>query len=349
MSIPKGWRAQRPLAEREQWHRRTVLIAVGALLVLGTSPVFGHHIASDLTASLAGRDHLLNLCLVAAHELLSPVHSGFHIILVLGVAYAVFDRARAAIHARGTLGTLAGRLPLNGDLFETAAHRAGVDPGNVRVIRHLPVPAFTAGWIRPRIYVAAKLRDTLTENELVAVLAHEQAHLERRDPLRLSALRFLACMLFYVPALRRLADDLADEAEIMADDAATTWSGVDPLALASAILKLAQFQPMARRVAVVGFHRDGLLERRIRRLAGEEPAIATHVTRRSIVGAGSLLAAVWVSGLMMAHPLPAETPVPAAHENHAAHCQHDGAWAFSHLFCRGLGATPAARCPHAGQ
>ena len=39
----------------------------------------------------------------------------------------------------------------------------------------------------------------------------------RRDPLRLSLMRFLACTLFYIPALRRLADDLTDEAEIEAD------------------------------------------------------------------------------------------------------------------------------------
>jgi Zn-dependent protease with chaperone function len=352
MSTAGSHGIQRSLAGREQRHRRVALLAVAALLILGTSPVFGHHLASQLSTSLAGRDHLLNVCLVALHELLAPVHSVFHVLLIVGIGYAILDRLRAANRARGTLGRLEGRVPGPTDVFAAAARHAGVRREDLLVVDSLPVPAFTAGWLRPRIYLATGLRDALTQDELVAVLAHEQSHLVRRDPLRLFTLRFLACLLFYVPALRRLADDLADEAEIVADDAATAHAGVQPLALASAILALAKFARLDRHSAAVGFHRDGLMERRIRRLAGEEPEIATHVTRKSLVGAGSLLVAVWVSGLMMAHPLPDQTAVSAGHGGHSTHCEHHGAWAFSHLFCRGFTSsaqtTAGGHCPHAG-
>ena len=201
--------------------------------------------------------------------------------------------------------------------------------------------------------------------QLEAVLAHEAAHVTRRDPLRLSLLRFLACMLFYIPALRRLADDLADEAEIDADDAAVARS--EPLVLASAMLALASwavprgvsgavpsllagsavaFQPFAP------FQRVDLLERRVRRLAGEPTTVGTHVTRRSLGGAGATLVAVWVSGLMMAHPLRADGPAATLPQDHASmsHCRHRGAFALSHLFCLGLHSHPSGTpCPHTGQ
>ena len=336
------------LWSREQRHRRGLLLAIAALLVLGTSPVFGHHLVTSVSESLIGRDHLLSICLVALHALLSPVHLLFHLLLAAGAVYGIIDRSRAVWYARGTLGRLAGRRPQAGDWCDDAAAIAGVARGGIRIVDDLPVPAFTAGWLRPRIYLSAELRDALTGDELAAVLAHEQSHVVRRDPLRLFTMRFLACLLFFIPALRRLADDLADEAEIVADDAAVARPGVRPLALASAILALASYRGVDQRTAVVvGFHRDELIERRIRRLAGEQPGIGTRVTRRSLFGAGSLLVAVWTSGLIMAHPLPAQASVGApGHAGHAAHCQHHGYWAFTHLFCGGVSAGP---CPHAGR
>jgi hypothetical protein len=177
-------------------------------------------------------------------------------------------------------------------------------------------------------------------------------------------LRFLACTLFYIPALRRLADDLTDEAEIDADDAAVSRGA--PLALASAILVLAQWADEHRvargivpfpRGAAAGFtffapfQRVDLLERRVRRLAGEEADVGTHVTRRSLAAAGAVLVAVWVSGLMMAHPLPAATVNEGrAHSHVASHCRHLNESALSHLFCLGWRSRPlTAPCPHTGR
>ncbi len=70
--------------------------------------------------------------------------------------------------------------------------------------------------------------------------------------------------------------------------------------------------------------------RRIRRLAGETSVVASHLTRRSLLGAATMLCVVWVSGVIVSHPMPA-----AGAHAHAAHCEHPGEGAFSHLFCRG--------------
>lgn len=327
------------LALREQSHRRLTLLAIASLLLLSTSPVLGHHLPLAADELLAGVDHVGALCLTALHLLLEPIHHLFHLVIIAGLAYAVWDRLSAWRRTRRTLQALETRVPAPAGFLWRAATDAGLDPRCVRVATGLPNPAFTVGLLRPRVYVAEALAGYLEHAELVAVLAHERAHVERRDPLRLSLLRALACSLFWIPALRRLADDVADEAEVRADDAAAVGR---PVVLASAILRLAQWPTVHASVNAVGFNQPDLLDRRIRRLIGQEPPVRSHVTRRSLAAAAGALALVWASGLSAVHPLPATSPIL-----HERHCDHRGEWAIAHLFCRGARLTPApGACPH---
>lgn len=329
------------LTRREQTRRRLTLLSIAGLLLLSTSPVFWHHLPVAVDRLLVGMDHVGAVCVTALHLLLAPVHRGFHVVLVAGFAYALWDRVRAWRRARALLGALQSRRPAPDDRYWRAAADARLDPRRVRVVRGLPVPAFTVGMLRPRVYVAGSLASRLTAGELTAVLAHERAHLDRRDPLRLACLRALACTLFWIPALRRLSADVTDEAEVLADDAA---AGDRPLVLARAILALASWPTERRHARLgVGFGGADLLDRRIRRLAGEEVAVRSHVTRRSIAGAAGALALVWISGVLMAHPLPSASEL--AHERH---CDHRRQSAIAHLFCLGSPfKDPAEDCPHA--
>ncbi len=339
---------------REQSHRRVVLVGVAGLILLSTSPVLGHHVTEGMSELFAGRDHVWALCVIALHLLLEPVHRVFHWLLLGGLAYALWERGRAWFSLRRVLGRLDVSSPP--PEFVRAASRAGVDAHALRVISGLPNPAFTAGWVSPRIYLARELGGFLNEAELTAVIAHEHAHVRRRDPARLSALRFLGHALFWLPALRRLAEDAADEAEIRADDEATRGA---PLTLASAILGLARWHAAPSGLVearagdsalkgsgVVGIQRDGLLDRRIRRLLGEETPVRSHVTSRSLAAALAGLVLVWVSGLAVAHPLPTAGSPHAT----AAHCLHEDSSAISHLFCLGWRYSPQGGvvdgCPH---
>ena len=318
----------------EQAHRRAVLLAIAVLLVLGMSPLFGHHLPIGLNAALAGRDHIWALCVVALHDLLAPVHGSFHVLFLTGLAYASWDRLRAWRSVRRALSPVAVLPPGPDGSIWRAATAAGLDAGRVQVVPGLPTPAFTAGWLFPRVYVAAELGDRLSEAELAAVLAHEGAHLARRDPLRLSVLRFLGYALFWIPALRRLAGDVADESEVRADDVAAERHG---LALASAMVRLAAREGPAGRPLGVGFTHGDLLERRVLRLTGEDVPPRSRVTRRSLAGAAFALALAWSSGMAVAHPMPA---------GRDAHCDHHGAAAFCHLFCRSGLHGAVDDCPH---
>jgi Zn-dependent protease with chaperone function len=324
------------LVRSEQRRRRLVLLTLAALLVLSISPVLGHHIIGAVPWLAASRQHVGILCLVALHHLLAPVHTAFHVLLYGGLAFATFDRLRAARRHAHIMRALPLETPSTIDPVSVAARHIGLDPARVRVVDGLPNPAFTTGWWRPRVYVARDLSHRLSADELSAVLAHEAEHVRRRDPLRLFTLRFLASVLFWLPAIRRLVEDLADETEITADDAAAHRHA---LPLASAILRLAGANVDTAEPAV-GLQRVDLMARRIRRLAGEDASVGTHVSRASIGAAGSALLLAWASGLMVLHPL-----VPST--DPSAHCLHRGSWAITHLICPGRQANSTSDlCPH---
>jgi Zn-dependent protease with chaperone function len=115
------------------------------------------------------------------------------------------------------------------------------DP-SVTVIDDPRPAAFCAGYARPRVYVSQGALSELGPEELGAVLAHEALHCRQRDPLRIACVAVLSHALFFVPVMRRLTDRFRALAELAADDAALVTTGGDPSALASAMLRFAEFE-----------------------------------------------------------------------------------------------------------
>jgi Zn-dependent protease with chaperone function len=325
------------LIEREARHRRSLLLIIAVLLLLATSPVLVHHLGSGIGTMLHGRDHLWVICLVALHELLEPVHVGFHALLIAGIIYAVVDRARAWRTVSRTLHVVSARRVDPASRLAAAATAAAVPADLIRVLDGSPMPAFTTGWWRPSIYVDASLAQQLSDAQLAAVLAHEHAHVIRRDPARLTLLRALGCLFFWLPALRRLSDDVADDAEVIADDFAARGNAV---ALASAILAMAQWRNVVSpSTTMVGFQRNAMLDRRIHRLLGDDWAITSRVTRPALLGAMLWLLLAWTSGLAVSHPM----------MEHSTHCDHSRMAAYEHLLCLvGHSRTHPGDCPHDG-
>lgn len=345
MSAPfdGGSTARLPLIQREQRRRRALLFAIVAAILLGVSPVLGHHVLGSVPWFSASQQHLGAFCLVALHLLLAPLHGVSHYLLYAGVLYMVAERASAFVRHARVMRALPERAALEGSMIAEAAARVGLVPGRVRVVDGLPMPAFVSGWVRPSVFVAADLPERLDADELAAVLAHEAVHLRRRDPLRLFLLRALASVLFWLPALRRVAADVEDEWEITADDEAARRFA---LPLATAILRLGGGHSEVAEPAV-GFQRADLLPRRIRRLAGEAPVPGSHLSRRTLAAAAVALVLVWGSGIMVLHPL--TDPSARDHAMRPAHCDHPHEGALSHLFCRGFAWRDGERdgnCPH---
>lgn len=325
---------------REQVRRRWLLIALALLVILSTSPVVGHHIVGAVDWLPPALEHVGSLCMVSLHLLLAPVHSAFHWLLGIGLAVAIADRARARFRSASVLRSASAALGSPSAPFQAAAANVGLEVGQLRILRESPIPAFTAGWLRPRVYVAEDLADRLSNTELAAVLLHEKVHADRRDPLRLSALRFLSMTAFWIPALRRVADDLADEAEIDADSVAARRF---PLELASALVTLAGGpSPRQHSRHLVEFQPYDLLERRVKRLTGDAVVVRSRISMGSLAAAGIVLVLAWASGVMVLHPLP-----DGAQGGAPPHCLEHTTGPLGHVFCKG-GALQwkDLRCPH---
>ena len=116
------------------------------------------------------------------------------------------------------------RLPVREALV--CGQRVRVFPGRV-------LGAFCAGLLRPAVYVSDGTLRAVGEAELHAILAHEDRHRIRRDPLRLLLARMLSDAIRPLPPFAALAERQAAIADLVADAAAVdALGGATPLAAA---------------------------------------------------------------------------------------------------------------------
>jgi Zn-dependent protease with chaperone function len=196
-----------------------------ALAALGITAV----LAIALTALDAVRFHVGAAARALGGAPVEDVGLGDVVVLALAAVEAAMLAAAGVAVLRRVRGQRAflRRLPVLGE--REIGGRRVVLVGGGRPL------AFTAGFLRARIWMSVATLELLGARELRAVLAHEAQHAARRDPLRLLAAEALAAAFFLVPPLRSLGRRQAALAELVADAAAVRELG-DPRALASALL-----------------------------------------------------------------------------------------------------------------
>ena len=113
----------------------------------------------------------------------------------------------------------------------------GIAPPPVLFVALDAAMLFSAGLRRPAVVVSRGALALLDPAELRAALAHELAHVARRDPAWSWALFAARAVLFYNPAFQVLSRAVLHDFEWKADDRAAEACG-DRVALASALLKL---------------------------------------------------------------------------------------------------------------
>lgn len=154
---------------------------------------------------------------------------------------------------------------------------------------------YTLRWPRPSIYLSLALVRGLDTGELRSMLAHELAHLQRRDWLRLLAGQLGRDLTFFNPLAHLAYAQFLQATEEAADDAAVIATA-DRLSLAACLLKV-QATMQRQPVAAAGFvHRPTNLARRVARLlrgevAGLYPAWQPR-TGWAVSAVGLLLAAI---------------------------------------------------------
>lgn len=107
----------------------------------------------------------------------------------------------------------------------------------VRLLERCPGGALAAGIRRPVVVLDARLLGSLDPQELEGLLAHEIAHVARRDALLSLVVGVLCDLTFFLPPVHLVGRWLHREREESADELASTHTR-RPAALASGILKV---------------------------------------------------------------------------------------------------------------
>lgn len=184
----------------------------------------------------------------------------------------------------------------------------------VRVAKAVSLP-MAARFLRPVVWMPAALFGALDPLQIDALLAHELAHVARRDWLFNGLQSVLEALLFYHPAVWWLSRRIRQEREHACDDLAVALCG-DAIALAEALAALEGLRPPTPRRAPglipsleLGAH-GGSLMHRIRRLLFPDPSWPpAFLTPRA--GLAALLVAGVAAALPAARSLPVPNPGPA--------------------------------------
>src|SRR5262249_57366643 len=96
--------------------------------------------------------------------------------------------------------------------------------------------AAIVGVLRPRFYASATLLDVLTDDERVAVLAHEAGHRRALDNLKRGLFRLAPDLLSLTRTGRAIEAAWSEAAEEAADDHAAGGTDLGRLAVAGALI-----------------------------------------------------------------------------------------------------------------
>jgi hypothetical protein len=235
---------------------------------------------------------------VAAADSVHRASGGAHHVVIAGqqFTYPAINAAAAVLLALAALGAAVLAMLARGSWRQLRDYRNFVHgiaivgalprhPGVIVVDDPTP-QAFCAGYLRPRVYISRGALDLLSEEELEAVLFHEDHHRATRDPLRFACARVLTQALFFLPALRPLADRYGDLAEQRADEAAVRGSAGEPAPLAGALLAFDAAAPAG--VA-------GISPARVDSLLGQSPRwrFPSPVVALSIAALSAMVVLVW--------------------------------------------------------
>jgi D-alanyl-D-alanine endopeptidase (penicillin-binding protein 7) len=141
----------------------------------------------------------------------------------------------------------------------------GVMRKHVRISGERLMPGVT-GIFRPRIIIPAALASALDDDEMAAILLHEENHRKRRDPLRALAGRLTHTLLHFYPPLYPLLRRLHETAEFACDEKAL-YCGISPDTYAKAFTRTLRLglEPAGLHCAAAG--KDGkLLRKRFTRI-----------------------------------------------------------------------------------
>lgn len=169
-------------------------------------------------------------------------------ISAIGVALAILRGVRSWLATRSLL-----KQWLNAS---TSIHLDAITVPTFVLQHSFPIIA-VVGAIRPRLFIASHVLESLSEEELAAAIAHEYGHLAAQDNFKRSVMRISRAALLIIPCGRWLDRTWSEASESAADEHAAQQSSEVALDLASALVRIARMIPAGQRqtlpAAVSGF------------------------------------------------------------------------------------------------
>lgn len=159
-------------------------------------------------------------------------------ISAVGVALAIWRGVRSWLATRSLLKQwLSASTPINLDAITVPTF----------VLEHsFPIIA-VVGAMRPRLFIAGHVLESLSEAELAAAIAHEYGHLAAKDNFKRSVMRISRAALLLIPCGRWLDRAWGEASESAADEHAAQQSSRIALDLASALVRIARMIPTGQR------------------------------------------------------------------------------------------------------
>jgi beta-lactamase regulating signal transducer with metallopeptidase domain len=254
-----------------------VLVGMGACILLG---IVGYRVQRDGFEALTARGSDVRPALV------------FLVILAAGSVaglWSLRQQVRATRRLQARVEEL--RVAASTKLLD-AATQVGV-AGRIDMVEATEPLSFTHGLGAARIVVSRGLAESLSDEELIAVLEHERYHVRNLDPLKVFVTRLLTPMLFFLPALRELRSRYVADRELAADRRVLRRHG--QRALAGALYKVVGSPMWVQLSPAAALGGGDALEARVRQLETGEPPKAPRFSRPAVV-----LSALGAAVLLMA-------------------------------------------------
>ena len=268
-------------------------------------------VAVPVLAALSNTGALL---LAAARPHASDGRWTLSLIPVTSLAHGTASLAASVlpwVGAAWIAGVAACLIRLGASLIRIGRIRANATPlpqGGVLVSNDIAIP-IAVGLFAPAIVVPKRLLETLPPADLERILAHERAHVRRRDVAGNLVQRLIEALLFFNPWVYAIGRNLTLEREAACDD----WAIADTGASDAYAACLASFARTLRRAPLAApsalGSRHALLAR-IERLARD--ATRPIALNRYAIGGTIVLFAILTLALEAFSPALAFAPAPAS-------------------------------------
>jgi beta-lactamase regulating signal transducer with metallopeptidase domain len=289
--LNKVWHGASDVHREYLWRGALIAAFLGPVLqfALHAEPAAGHVLTLERAVAVPAPDVTSPTARTESTEVLvdatpvqpqpdTPIETSHSPIAFGAIAFALLGILAAGTHLRArhrlfrTIGT---RVAVRNPAIHAIVLRLAGQAGYRRSVRLTQCEgldtAIAFGVLRPEICLPARFECDLDAPMLEAMIAHELAHLIRRDPVWMALTGWISTLLFWQPLLRVARKNLIDLAELRADQIAADLAGRVPLA--RCLVEVAGWLTQRRPSAAAAFCgmavRQNVLAERVDRLLEE--------------------------------------------------------------------------------